>query len=59
MTTTSVTEILQQIQKLVEEHTDRTKEVGRKLHNGKLHDLYLSPDIITLTKLRTEAWQAV
>jgi len=27
VTTISVTEILQQIQKLVEEHTDKTKEV--------------------------------
>jgi len=36
VTTTSVTEILQQIQKLVEEHADRTKDVGENGIMGSL-----------------------
>jgi hypothetical protein len=60
MMTTSVTEILKQIQKLVEEHTDITKEAAENCIKGSFMTCtYLSPDMITLTKLTIGVWQAV
>jgi hypothetical protein len=35
---------------------DEVTGEGRKLHNGELHNLYSSPDIIRQIKSRTMRW---